>query len=200
MGGRPLVGVLVFSEAAILIGFVFPGETAVIVGGVAASRGHVNIVTLIVVVIACGISGDSVGYLVGREWGPRLLDTRLLRNRQKLLQAALGQLNPGGAWPSGRAVHRLPPSGDPRPGRHVLHAVPDLPPRQRGGRDPRGTAYCLLGYFVGHAYTKVEHVSGVASDVLLGLIVVVIVFVYLRRRRRERPQGAEEPARPQAPE
>ena len=33
-----LVGALVFSEAAILIGFVFPGETAVIVGGVAASR------------------------------------------------------------------------------------------------------------------------------------------------------------------
>jgi membrane protein DedA with SNARE-associated domain len=63
-----------------------------------------------------------------------------------------------------------------------------------------GTAYCLLGYFVGHAYTKVEHVSGVASDVLLGLIVVVIVFVFLRRRRRERPDGAEESARPQAPE
>jgi len=53
---------------------------------------------------------------------------------------------------------------------------------------------------VGHAYTKVEHVSGVASDVLLGLIVVVIVFVYLRRRRRERPDGAEESARPRAPE
>ena len=51
-------------------------------GGVAASRGHVNIVTLIVVVVACAIGGDSVGYLVGREWGQRLLDIRLLRHRQ----------------------------------------------------------------------------------------------------------------------
>ena len=46
-----LVGALVFAEASILIGFVFPGETAVILGGVAASRGHVNIATLIVVVV-----------------------------------------------------------------------------------------------------------------------------------------------------
>jgi hypothetical protein len=49
---------------------------------------------------------------------------------------------------------------------------------------------------VGHAYTKVEHVSGLASDVLLGLIVVVIAFLSLRRRRRERPDGVEESVRP----
>ena len=52
-----------------------------------------------------------------------------------------------------------------------------------------GVAFCLLGYFVGHAYTKVEHVSGIASDVLLGLIVVVIVLLFIRRRRRERAEA-----------
>ena len=48
-----LVGALVFAEASILIGFVFPGETAVILGGVVASRNHINIVILIVIVVAC---------------------------------------------------------------------------------------------------------------------------------------------------
>jgi membrane-associated protein len=192
-----LVGVLVFSEAAILIGFVFPGETAVIVGGVAASRGHVNIVTLIVVVVACGISGDSVGYLVGREWGPRLLGTRLLRNRQNLLQAALGQLNRRGglAVVVGRFTAFLRAV---IPGLAGMSSMPYrifLPANAAGGI-LWGTAYCLLGYFVGHAYTKVEHVSGLASDVLLGLIVVVIAFLSLRRRRRERPDGVEESVRP----
>lgn len=185
-----LVGVLVFSEAAILIGFVFPGETAVIVGGVAASRGHVNIVTLIVVVVACAISGDSVGYLVGREWGPRLLDTRLLRNRQRLLQAALRQLNRRGgvAVVVGRFTAFLRAV---IPGLAGMSSMPYrifLPANAAGGI-LWGTAYCLLGYFVGHAYTKVEHFSGLASDVLLGLIVVVIVFLFLRRRRRERPDS-----------
>ena len=54
-----LVGFLVFAEVAILIGIVFPGETAVIVGGVVASRGHANIVVLIIVVVACAIAGKA---------------------------------------------------------------------------------------------------------------------------------------------
>ena len=92
-----LVGALVFAEASILIGFVFPGETAVIIGGVAASRDHINIAILIVVVVTCAIAGDSVGYLVGEKWGRRLLETRLLRKRQRMLAAVLVQLNRRGA-------------------------------------------------------------------------------------------------------
>jgi membrane-associated protein len=192
-----LIGALVFSEAAILIGFVFPGETAVIVGGVAASRGHINIVTLIVVVVACAIGGDSVGYLVGREWGQRLLDIRLLRHRQHLLQAALRQLNRRGALAVivGRFTAFLRAV---IPGLAGISSMPYrifLPANAAGGI-LWGTAYCLLGYFVGHAYTNVEHVSGVASDVLLGVIAVVIVILFIRRRQRERPDGAEESAQP----
>src|SRR5450755_1169682 len=88
-----LVGAFVFAEAAILIGFVFPGETAVILGGVAASRGHINVAILIVVVVSCAIVGDSVGYLVGERWGRRLLQSRLLRKRRRLLDAVFDQLN-----------------------------------------------------------------------------------------------------------
>jgi membrane-associated protein len=187
-----LVGALVFSEAAILIGFVFPGETAVIVGGVAASRGHVNIVTLIVVVVACGIGGDSVGYLVGRKFGQRLLDVRPLRNRQHLLRAALDQLKRRGAVAVvvGRFTAFLRAVV---PGLAGMSSMPYrifLPANAAGGI-LWGTGFCLLGYFVGHAYTKVEHASGIASDVLLGLIVVVIVLLFIRRRHREQPDGTE---------
>ena len=72
-----------------------------------------------------------------------------------------------------------------------VDAVPHLPPRQRGRRARSGEpAYCLLGYVLGHAYTKVEHASGIASDVLLGLVVVAIVVLVIRRRRRERPDAS----------
>jgi membrane protein DedA with SNARE-associated domain len=192
-----LVGALVFAETAILIGFVFPGETAVIVGGVAASRGHVNIVTLIVVVVACGIGGDSVGYLVGRKFGQRLLDVRLLRNRQRPLRAALDQLKRRGALAVvvGRFTAFLRAVV---PGLAGMSSMPYrifLPANAAGGI-LWGTGFCLLGYFVGHAYTKVEHASGIASDVLLGLIVVVIVVLLIRRRRRERADGPEVTGRP----
>jgi membrane protein DedA with SNARE-associated domain len=53
-----------------------------------------------------------------------------------------------------------------------------------------GTTFCLLGYLVGNAYTKVEHVSSIASDVLLALIVVGIVIVVVRHHRARRAQKA----------
>jgi membrane-associated protein len=181
-----LVGALVFAEASILIGFIFPGETAVILGGVAASRGHVNIVTLIVLVVVCGIAGDSVGYLVGRRWGRRLVATRLLRSRQRLIEAVLTQLRRRGAV----AVVLARFTAFLRAVVPGLAGMSEIPyriflPANAAGGVVWGTGFCLLGYLLGHAYTRVEHASSIASDVLLGLVAVVIVALIIRRRRRE---------------
>ena len=46
-----------------------------------------------------------------------------------------------------------------------------------------GLLYVLLGYFVGQ---RVEKATGIASDVLLGLIVVLIVVLFVRHRRKEK--------------
>ena len=46
-----------------------------------------------------------------------------------------------------------------------------------------GLLYVLLGYFVGQ---RVEKATGIASDVLLGLILVVIVVLVIRHIRRDR--------------
>jgi membrane protein DedA with SNARE-associated domain len=186
-----LVGALVFAEASILIGFVFPGETAVILGGVSASRGHVNIAVLIAVVVSCAIAGDSVGYAIGEKWGRRLLGTKLLRKRRRLLDGVFDQLNRRGAV----AVFVSRFTAFLRavvPGLAGISSMPYrvfLPANAAGGLI-WGTAYCLLGYLVGHAYDRVERASGVASDVLLGLVVVTIVVLVIRRRRRERSERA----------
>ena len=184
-----LVGALVFAEASILIGFFFPGETAVILGGVAASRGHINIVILIVIVVACGIAGDSVGYLVGEKWGRRLLHTRLLRKRQRILNAVFDQLNRRGAIAVflSRFTAFLRAVVPGLAGISSMRYRVFLPANAAGGL-VWGTGFCLLGYVLGHAYTKVEHASGIASDILLGLVAVVIVVLVIRRRRREKAE------------
>ncbi len=74
-----LVGVLVFAEAALFVGFFLPGETAAVVGGVLAGAGSVNLEAMMTVVVLSAIVGDSVGYVVGRTAGPWLLDRRPLR-------------------------------------------------------------------------------------------------------------------------
>src|ERR1700745_2836345 len=71
-----LVLVLVFAfpalEASAFLGFVFPGEIAVILGGVAASRGMVPLWAVIVAAVSGAIIGDSAGYLIGLLWCTRL--------------------------------------------------------------------------------------------------------------------------------
>ena len=66
-------------ESSVFLGFVFPGETALILGGVLASYGRVALGAVFVAGIGGAVIGDSVGYLVGREYGRRLLRTRPFR-------------------------------------------------------------------------------------------------------------------------
>ncbi len=66
-------------ESSLFLGFVFPGETALILGGVLASYGRVSLWAVLIAGISGAIIGDSVGYLVGREYGRRMLQARPLR-------------------------------------------------------------------------------------------------------------------------
>jgi membrane protein DedA with SNARE-associated domain len=62
-----VVALLVFSEAALFVGFVLPGETSVLVAGLIASQGRINVVVVCVIVVAAAILGDTVGYFVGER-------------------------------------------------------------------------------------------------------------------------------------
>jgi membrane-associated protein len=70
---------LPFLEAAVLLGFVLPGEAAVVFGGVLAGRGDLSLALVLVVAITGAILGDSVGYVVGRRYGHQIQRTRLGR-------------------------------------------------------------------------------------------------------------------------
>jgi membrane protein DedA with SNARE-associated domain len=72
-----IAAALCFGEAAVLIGMVLPGETALLVAGVFAQHGTLNLWVMIVVAAAAAIAGDSVGYQFGRRFGPGLRRSRL---------------------------------------------------------------------------------------------------------------------------
>jgi membrane protein DedA with SNARE-associated domain len=75
----PIAGGLAFAEAAILIGMVLPGETALLVAGVFCNGkyGELNLGIMIAVALFCAVAGDSVGYEFGRHFGPSLRRSRL---------------------------------------------------------------------------------------------------------------------------
>ena len=83
-----IVGVLVFAEDALFVGFIIPGETAAILGGVVASRGYVPVWSMMLLVVLAAIAGDAVGYAVGEHLGPRFLSLQVMNRRRARLQRA----------------------------------------------------------------------------------------------------------------
>jgi len=95
-----------FAEAALFIGFILPGETALLIGGVFAHAGAWSVWIFLISAIAAAITGDSVGYEVGKHLGPRIKENSFGRfvgeKRWKLAQAIFDRYH-GGAIFFGRA-------------------------------------------------------------------------------------------------
>lgn len=68
--GYPIIAVAAFLESA---GVPFPGVVLVILGGAAASTGHVNIFWVIVVSSIAAILGMCGGYFIGRKSGKKII-------------------------------------------------------------------------------------------------------------------------------
>jgi membrane-associated protein len=195
-----LIAALVFGETAVFLGFVLPGEAAVVFGGVLASRGHLSLPLLIVVVVVAAVTGPFVGYEVGRRMGDRLFAARSLSRMARPLHRARSTLRDRGgiAVLGGRfvaVVRALMPAAAgaaEMPYRvFVIHNVI--------GGVVWGVGYSLLGYLAGSAYGVVERKVGTGLAVALALVVVVGVAVWAWRRHRSlaRERSAEpEPAPP----
>ncbi len=182
-----LVALLVFGEAALFIGFVLPGETSVIVAGVIASQGRLNVGVLCAVVVAAAVVGDTVGYEVGRRFGPRLLERRVFERRRAALERALASLDQRGATFVfiGRFTAFLRAVTPGLAGLSGMAYRRFLLANAAGGLI-WGVGYTLLGYFAGHALSTIERWSSWFALAVLVLVVAAVVVVHLRRRTRAR--------------
>jgi membrane protein DedA with SNARE-associated domain len=179
-----MVGLLVFTEDALFVGFVVPGETAAVIGGVLAHRGTVSIWGLAAVVVGAAIAGDSVGFEVGRHFGDRLLNVRPLRRHRARIDDARALIRRRGA----EAVFL---------GRFVSFFRALMPPLAAIAKIPYGrfltfnalgglvwgVGFTLLGYFTGAAYQRVEHTVGKLLAGFVALVVIIGLIVWRVRRR-----------------
>jgi uncharacterized membrane protein YdjX (TVP38/TMEM64 family) len=70
----PAVAGLALLETGAFVGLLVPGETAVVVGGVVAARGEVELAPLIGFVWVAAVAGDLVSFLLGRRLGRPFLE------------------------------------------------------------------------------------------------------------------------------
>ncbi len=185
-----IIAALVFGEAAIFIGFVFPGETAVVFGGFLASRHDLDIVTLCVLVFLSAVVGDTVGYEVGKHFGPRVLKLKIFRRHQKRMDSASEMLRRRGgpAVFLGRftAFFRAVMPG--LAGLSQMKYRTFLVWNALGGL-VWGVGFSLVGYFAGASYDKVAAQIGRGSAIVIGVIVLTAIVVWhIRRKRSERAE------------
>lgn len=181
-----VVGLLVFAEAAIFVGFVFPGETAVILGGVVASSGRVDLWLLMAIVVVAAIIGDSVGYWVGHSFGDRLLGLKILEHRKGGIDKALSLLRQRGgvAVFIGRFTAFLRAVMPGLAGASKLHYRTFFAANATGGL-VWGVGFTLLGYFLGGAYHRAEKYAGWVSTGLLIVVVLIVTTLFIRGRNKE---------------
>jgi membrane protein DedA with SNARE-associated domain len=184
-----IAGGLAFAEAAILVGMVLPGETALLVAGVFcnAKYGHLNLGVMIVIAVVCAIGGDSVGYEFGKKFGPALRRSRL------------------GAWVGERRWAAVDGFIHRHGGKAVLLGrltalMRALMPSMAGMSGMRYRTFLLwnavggifwapgcvlLGYAFASALDVVGETLTWAPLAIVAVIVVIMVVLHLRKRRTE---------------
>lgn len=64
---------IVFAESGLFFGFFLPGDSLLFTAGFLASQGFFNVWVLVALNVVGAISGDSVGYWMGRKFGGWLM-------------------------------------------------------------------------------------------------------------------------------
>jgi undecaprenyl-diphosphatase len=179
-------------EASAFLGFIFPGEIAVILGGVLASQGKFPLWAAIAASVLGAIVGDSIGYEVGKRWGDRIVHASfghvpiIRRELDKHLDEAREYVRKRGphAVLAGRftaALRVLVPglagmAELPYPTFLMFNAI---------GAAIWGTTFVLLGYFAGAAWHRVAADASRVGLALLALVLIGLVTVRVLRAVRE---------------
>ena len=166
-----LVGGLALAETAAFLGFIAPGEFAVILGGVLAGEGELSIELLIGIVWACAVAGDSIGYMIGHrfgrgfalKYGPRV---RLTEDRLKRVEEYFAK-HGGKTIILGRWL------GFVRPLMPFTAGSSGMPYRRFLPYDVVSAGvwtatFCLLGYFFWHSFTTITSIASRGALVLRG--------------------------------
>jgi membrane protein DedA with SNARE-associated domain/membrane-associated phospholipid phosphatase len=192
-----LVGALAFFETGAFIGLVAPGETAMLLGGLVAGQGQIDVVTLIAIVWTCAVAGDLTSFFLGRRLGRPFLErhgpkVQITEPRLRHVEAFFDK-HGGKAILIGRFV------GLVRAIAPFLAGSSGMPLRRFVPYDVVGaglwcSTFVLLGYIFWQSFSQLVDYAKKGALALGAVIVLVVAIVWAvrwvrdpenRRRARE---------------
>ncbi len=197
--GYPGIAAIVGLESA---GLPLPGETTLLAASYLAATGHLSLPLVIGSAALGAVVGDSVGYLVGRKGGRRLLERRgrwLGVTPEKLAKANRYFARHGAKTVFfGRFVAFLRVLAGP------LAGASKMPYRRFLAANAAGalawaTTMGTLAYFFGKPVAAVLSSMGLWALVALAVLLLVrLAFGRRQKARRARPTAGTVAARPAA--
>jgi membrane protein DedA with SNARE-associated domain/membrane-associated phospholipid phosphatase len=201
-----LVGALAFFETGAFIGLIAPGETAMLLGGLVAGQGQIDVVTLIGVVWVCAVAGDLTSFTLGRKLGRSFLvrhgaKVQITEDRLHHVEGFFDR-HGGKAILIGRfvgLVRAIAPFLAGSSGMPLRRFVPyDVI-----GAGLWGSTFVLLGYIFWQSFSTLVDYAKKGAFALGAVIVLVVGIVWLVRwvrrpenRRRARAWIDEQAERP----
>ena len=174
-----LLILLAFAEAAAFVGFVLPGETSLLIGGVLAHSKVWPLWLFIICAVVGAIAGDSVGYEVGKHFGPRIKTTQFGKfvgeKRWKLAEAIFAKYH-GGAIFFGRAQALLRALVPAMAGMHNVPYRSFLKWNAAGGI-VFSTIVMVLGYEFANSLATLEKYLKYWAIAFLVIVIGVIVIL-----------------------
>jgi undecaprenyl-diphosphatase len=194
-----LVAVMAFLETGAFVGLLVPGETVVIVGGVVAGQGHIDLFALLGLTWISSFTGDLTGYALGRRLGRRFLiehgarvqitEPRLVRveaffSRYGIATIFIGRfvglVRPIAPFLAGASRYPL--------GRFAAVAA--------AGTGLWSAAFVLLGFAFWQSLDEAVAIAQRGSLALGGVLLLAVALIAVYRRLRPRAQRGPGGSRP----
>ncbi|HTP23096.1 MAG TPA: DedA family protein [Solirubrobacteraceae bacterium] len=184
-----LVGVMAFLETGAGIGLIAPGELAVILGGVAAGQGEVELGPLIALVWICAVAGDTLSYILGRRLGRGFLLEH--GHRVKLTEERLEQVERYFARHGGKTILFGRFIGWVRALAPFIAGASRMPARRFVpativAAGLWAVACTLLGYVFWNSLDHAVELARQGSLAIAGVVALVALGTYAVKRRRRR--------------
>lgn len=177
------------------MGIPVPGETALVIGAVAAAQGRLHLTGVVVAGVTGAVVGDNIGYWVGRRWGRGLVRVRGVRlvwdERRMAVAERFFERRGWVAVFLGRFVALLRIFAGPLAGMHHM-PWPRFVVANAAGAILWVGAVTAVGFTLGSNLDRAIHVVKTAGYLGLALAALVVagwVAFHVRRSRRERREG-----------
>lgn len=194
VGGLLILGLFLFAEVGLFLGFFLPGDTLLLTAGIFAMQGKLPLIGVILVGMVAAIAGDNSAYFIGRKAGPRVFkkENSVILNPRHIVQAEAFYEKHGSK--TVLVAHFLPVVRTFTP---LLGGVAKMPYKKFFIFDAIGDgawaiSLTLLGYYVASRIHNIDHY------ILIVVVVVVIcsasptIYRYIKYLRNKRAKKTKD--------